>query len=104
MRVKNGRSPGVTRRSTRRADSRRSVPCARVIVKTPSCRSLLVEVLTTMQPLDDLGSLQHFALSGRVRGDVARPGNEDVSALLGVAPLLVLLHRRFYHLIRAKVG
>jgi len=30
---------GVIRRSTRRADSSRSVPRARVIVKTPSCRS-----------------------------------------------------------------
>src|SRR5438445_13436440 len=39
MRVKNGRSSGAIRRSTRRADSSRSVPCARVIVKTVSCRS-----------------------------------------------------------------
>src|SRR5215831_19618133 len=31
MRVKNGRSSGATRRNTRRADSRQSVPCARVI-------------------------------------------------------------------------
>src|SRR5205814_840416 len=38
MRVKNGRSSGATRRSTRRADSSRSVPCARVMLKTPSCR------------------------------------------------------------------
>src|SRR5437870_6769310 len=39
MRAKNGRSSGAIRRSTRRADSSRSVPCAKVIVKTPSCHA-----------------------------------------------------------------
>src|SRR6266700_6745862 len=39
MRVKNGRSSGAIRRSTRRADSSPSVPCAKVIVKTPSWRA-----------------------------------------------------------------
>jgi hypothetical protein len=37
-RVKNGRSSGAIRRSTRRSDSSRSVPCGRVISMTSSCR------------------------------------------------------------------
>src|SRR6266516_7535148 len=41
MRVKNGRSSGAIRRSTRRADSSRSVRCARVIVKAPSWRAII---------------------------------------------------------------
>src|SRR5262245_29256766 len=39
MRVKNGRSSIAIRRSTRRDDSRWSVPWARVILEMPSCRS-----------------------------------------------------------------
>ena len=57
-----------------------------------------------MQPLDDFGGLQHLALSRRVRRDVARPGDEDVAALLRVPPVLVLLHGGFQHPISVKVG
>jgi len=66
--------------------------------------TLLVQVFTAMQPLDDLGGLQHFALSRRVRRDVARPSHEDVVALLRVPPFLVLLHGGFQHLISVEVG
>ena len=57
-----------------------------------------------MQPLDNLGGLQRLALSRRVRRDVARPGHEDVAALLRVPPFLVLLHGSFQHPIRVKGG
>src|SRR5215475_6054142 len=39
MRVKNGRSSATIRRSPTRADSRQSVPRARVMLPAPSCRS-----------------------------------------------------------------
>src|SRR5580658_6606223 len=58
MRVKNGRSSGATRRSTRRADSSRSVPCIRVIF------------------LDDLLRAQ--------RDDLGRAAAEALQDLVGV--------------------
>ena len=58
-----------------------------------------MELAAAQQALRDVGGLKRRALGRRMGGKVARDGDQDVPALLGVAPLAELPHARLEHLV-----
>ena len=57
------------------------------------------------EALGDVGGLEGASLGRRMGGEVARDGDQDMAALVGCAPFLVLAHARLEHLegVKARV-
>ena len=56
------------------------------------------------QPTGYISRLQQRALGRKVGCQVPRDGNEDVPALVAIAPLVKLPHARLEHLVGVKAG
>ena len=59
---------------------------------------LLVQPAAAHEAPGDVGGLEGASLGRRVGGEVARDGDQDMAALVGCAPFLVLAHARLEHL------
>ena len=62
-------------------------------------RRFLMKLAAAHQPPRDVGGLQRRALGRRMGGEIAGDGDQDVPALVGVAPLAELPHAGLQHLI-----
>ena len=58
-----------------------------------------MKLATAEQALRNIGCLKRRTLGGRMGGKVARRRDQDVAALIGVAPLAELPHACLQHLI-----
>ena len=56
------------------------------------------------QPTGYIGRLQQRALGWKVGRQIARDGNEDMPALVAIAPLVKLPHARLEHLVGVKAS
>ena len=61
-----------------------------------------MELATAQQPLRNVGGLKRRPLGRRMGRKVARDRDQDVPALIGVAPLAELPYARLQHLIGVK--
>jgi hypothetical protein len=59
---------------------------------------LLVQPAAAHEALGDVGGLEGASLGRRMGGEVARDCDQDVAALVGCAPFLVLAHACLKHL------
>ena len=62
------------------------------------CVGLLVQPAAAHEAPGDVGGLEGTSLGRRMGGEVARDGDQDMAALVGCAPFLVLAHARLEHL------
>ena len=73
---------------------------AEMLPSSVSC--ILMELAAAQQPLRDVGGLKRRALGRRMGCKVARHGNQNVPARIGVAPFAELPHARLQHLVSVK--
>ena len=65
---------------------------------------LAVKFSAAHQPICNVGRLQQRAPGWRVGRQIPRGGNEDMPALVAIAPLVKLPHARLEHLVRVKTS
>jgi hypothetical protein len=65
---------------------------------------LAVKFSAAHRPIGNVGRLQQRALGWRVGRQIPRGGNEDMPALVAIAPLVKLPHARLKHLVGVKTG
>ena len=60
---------------------------------------ILMKLTAAHEPSGDVGRLQFGAFRGRMGSEIAGDGDEDMSALVGIAPLAELPHAGVQHLV-----
>jgi hypothetical protein len=68
------------------------------------CPGIAMEFAAVHQTTGDVGGLQQCTLSREMGGQIPVNGDNDVSALVAVAPFAKLSHARLEHLIGVKTG
>ena len=64
-----------------------------------SGRRILMKLTAAHEPLGDVSRLQLGAFCGRVGSEIAGDSDEDMPALVGIAPLAELAHASVQHLV-----
>jgi hypothetical protein len=100
-------SPSVT---TDRRENSDGSPPEEVLPAIPRvddltcCLGFAMKLSTAHQPTGYVGRLQQGTLGWEVGRQISRNGNEDMPALVAIAPLLELPHARLEHLIGMEPG
>src|SRR5215472_642692 len=95
-------APSWRPRTRRHHKSRAGTPSLLDVEGLTYCVGLAMKLSAARQPTGYIGRLQQRPLGWEVGCQIPRNGNEDMPALVAIAPLLKLPRPRLEHLTRAS--